>query len=321
MKLKQITNFSIIKKLKANGILSMNGRNLLYIKPYNKRKYYPLVDQKASVKSLAERHNISCPKLLGIIKYYHQVKNFDKIINNYKSFVIKPNQGSGGRGILVIKDRQGNNFIKTDGSQISKSEIKRHISNILSGLFSLCGKCDFALFEEFISLSTCFNDYSYQGVPDVRIIVYKGFPVMAMLRVATANSQGRANLHQGAIGIGISIQTGKALAAIQKNRLIEQHPDTGKYFNEVKIPFWNEHLSIAAESFNISKLGFIGVDIVLDEYQGPMLLEINARPGLAIQLANMCGLKKRLELIDSLKKENYQSVKNKITFALENFNN
>ena len=45
-------------------------------------------------------------------------------------------------------------------------------------------------------------------------------------------------------------------------------------------------------------MGYLGVDIVLDRKQGPMLLEANARPGLAIQIANGQGLIPRFEAVD-----------------------
>jgi len=38
---------------------------------------------------------------------------------------------------------------------------------------------------------------------------------------------------------------------------------------------------------------------VLDAALGPVVLEANARPGLAIQIANRCGLLPRLKLIDA----------------------
>jgi glutathione synthase/RimK-type ligase-like ATP-grasp enzyme len=47
-------------------------------------------------------------------------------------------------------------------------------------------------------------------------------------------------------------------------------------------------------------LGYVGVDIIIDERQGPMLLEANARPGLAIQIANARGLLPRLAEIDDM---------------------
>jgi D-alanine-D-alanine ligase-like ATP-grasp enzyme len=47
-------------------------------------------------------------------------------------------------------------------------------------------------------------------------------------------------------------------------------------------------------------LGYIGADIVLDRLRGPVLLELNARPGLAIQVANQCGLLHRLEVAQEI---------------------
>lgn len=46
-------------------------------------------------------------------------------------------------------------------------------------------------------------------------------------------------------------------------------------------------------------LGYIGVDIVLDRDLGPLVLELNARPGLSIQLANKIGLLPRLQRIEN----------------------
>jgi len=50
----------------------------------------------------------------------------------------------------------------------------------------------------------------------------------------------------------------------------------------------------------VSGLGYLGVDIILHPEKGPMVLELNAQPGLQIQLANMTGLKKRLERVEDL---------------------
>jgi hypothetical protein len=49
-----------------------------------------------------------------------------------------------------------------------------------------------------------------------------------------------------------------------------------------------------------SGLGYLGVDIVLHPEKGPQVLEINAEPGLTIQLANMAGLRKRLDRVEGL---------------------
>ncbi|UDQ98705.1 alpha-L-glutamate ligase-like protein [Lentisphaerota bacterium WC36G] len=307
------------KNFRDAHLISMNERNLNYIMRYNDRSLYSLVDDKTNIKKSAPLFDINCPKLIAIIEYQHEVSNFLDYIENYNTFVIKPSCGSGGRGILVIKNREGNTFFKTDGEKIELYEIKRHIANTISGLYSLGGKIDKALIEECVEFSDIFAKYSYQGVPDVRIITFKGFPVMAMLRAATAESKGRANLHQGAIGIGIDIKTGKALQAVQKNRVISVHPDTKAQLRDIKIPMWREHLKIATTAFDCTKLGYLGVDIVLDKNHGPMLLEVNARPGLAIQIANNYGLRKRLQQIESLTDTTVLNVDQRINFILENF--
>ena len=179
------------------------------------------------------------------------------------------------------------------------NDVYKHISNTLSGLYSLGGQYDVALIEELVHFSDIFKGYSYQGIPDVRVIVYKGFPAMAMIRLATKASQGKANLHQGAIGVGLDIKTGKPLCAVMNDKIVTKHPDTGADLLKLSVPHWREHLIIGAKSYEMTNLGYLGADIVLDAQRGPMMLELNARPGLAIQIANGLGLEKRLFEIEN----------------------
>lgn len=158
------------------------------------------------------------------------------------------------------------------------------------------------MIESLIQLDPVFADYSYEGIPDVRIIVLKGYPIMAMLRLTTHKSDGKANLHQGAVGVGIDIGTGQALHAVQFGDPILHHPDTRKTFTELTIPHWDKMLSLAAACYEITKMGYLGVDIVLDRDLGPMIIELNARPGLAIQVANRAGLLPRVATIEAIKR-------------------
>ena len=302
--------------LKKAGILSMNERNYQIIGKNNKRFLYPLVDNKVKTKELAKFHHIKTPALIGIIQAQNEVKDFLKLIKNHKSFVIKPAQGSGGKGVLVIKEYTTDKFITTSNDTLTFQDIYQHISNILSGLYSLGGKYDTALLEEVAHFSNHFKDYSFQGVPDVRIIVYRGYPAMAMIRLATKESKGRANLHQGAVGVGLDIKTGHALSGVQYNKIITHHPDTGADLSEIKVPFWKEHLEIAVKGYEMTGLGYFGADIVLDKEKGPLMLEMNARPGLAIQIANQEGLKKRLNFINKKCPENL-SAKERLNFILK----
>jgi alpha-L-glutamate ligase-like protein len=182
-------------------------------------------------------------------------------------------------------------------------EIHRHVNNILSGLYSLGGKSDTVMIETMIEYDEVFNNYTYEGVPDLRVIVFRGFPVMAMLRCATHTSDGRANLHQGAIGVGINIADGKSLFAVQRNKPVSVHPDTGHSFDTLQIPYWQKILELSASCYEMTGLGYIGCDIVIDKFQGPVILELNARPGLSIQMANGSGLVPRLQEINGLSSE------------------
>lgn len=285
-------------KLKKLGILGMNKRNIHYIGGQNDRKYYPLVDNKLKTKVIAQNAGIAVPKLLASIEFQSQLRHLKDTLADLEGFVVKPAKGSGGKGILVIVRREGDYFFKPNGQRLEISDIHRDISNILSGLYSLGGKPDIAMIEQLVEFDPIFDRYSYEGVPDIRIIIYKGYPAMAMLRCSTRESDGKANLHQGAVGVGINMATGKALFAVQHGSPVTHHPDTGYDFSELEIPHWKKMLLLAASCYEVTHLGYLGVDIVLDKKLGPLILELNARPGLAIQIANRVGAVKRYDMID-----------------------
>ena len=304
-------------KLKELGIVGMNARNVECVQKYNRRKFYPLVDDKVITKSITEKAGLTVPKLYSIIQYQYELKKLSEHLEGFTDFVIKPSKGSGGNGILVITGKQGDLFVKPNGKTVSIDDVKRHISNILSGLYSLGGQPDKAMIEYRVHFSDFFKDISYQGVPDIRVIVFLGFPIMAMTRLPTSESDGKANLHQGAIGVGIDIATGRTLSGVQQNKPVNVHPDTKNSFKNLVIPQWDTLLEISAGCYEIAKLGYLGVDIVLDKDIGPMILELNARPGLAIQIANDLGLNKRLSVIKQAP-ENL-NVKQRVKFSKDNF--
>ncbi|MBP6057056.1 MAG: alpha-L-glutamate ligase-like protein [Nitrosomonas sp.] len=289
-----------VKKLRSFGIIGMNQRNFGLISRYNPRHLYPLVDDKLKTKLLAQKAGITVPKLLGTVQYQHDVKLLREILRPYDQFVIKPVKGSGGKGILVITEHDHNLYFKPSGDAIQLADIERHVSNILSGLHSLGGKPDTVMIESLIQLDPVFSDYSYEGIPDIRIIVLQGYPIMAMLRLTTHASDGKANLHQGAVGVGIDIGTGNALHAVQYGQTVSHHPDTRKTFSELIIPHWDKLLQLAAACYEMTGLGYLGADLVLDRDQGPMIIELNARPGLSIQVANYAGLAPRVAIIEAL---------------------
>ena len=305
-------------KLRELGILGMNSRNIGFIGRYNQRKNYSLADNKLKTKSAAILRGIPVPELIGTLDYQFQIRSISDMLHNRDAFVIKPSQGSGGKGILVIVGRQGELFIKSSGALIDDREVRRHSSNILAGLYSLGGRNDSAMIEALIDFDPILKDYSYEGVPDIRVIVFRGVPVMAMMRCATHSSDGKANLHQGAVGVGIDMGSGQSVCAVQHNRIIRQHPDTHIIFDKLTIPHWQQVLELASGCAGMAGLDYLGVDIVLDRLRGPMLLELNARPGLAIQVANQSGLQHRLLLATKIA-DDCDDAEQKIRLARQQF--
>jgi alpha-L-glutamate ligase-like protein len=280
----------------------MNRRNFSLIASYNPRQFFPRVDDKLLTKRLADEHEIPVPHLHFALTQQHQVRDIIPHIQQLGGFAIKPAKGSGGKGIVVISHYEQEKFYKPSGLSIDEIEIKRHLSNILAGLYSLGGATDTIIIEDLIKMDPIFEGYSFQGIPDIRVIVFRGYPVMAMLRLATQASDGKANLHQGAVGVGLEISTGKCLNAIQFGKRITHHPDTLNDLHSLQIPEWDTLLVLASRCSEMTGLGYLGVDIVLDQKRGPLLLELNARPGLAIQIANGTGLLPRIEKIEQIKK-------------------
>ena len=293
--------FRTARALKKAGVLGLNERNADYIMRLNPRRFYPRVDDKVLTKRLALEAGMAVPDLYGVIDNQGDIRRFSEIVDSLQSFVIKPAQGSGGDGIIVItgrSKRRRDAFRQASGVLITTDEIEYHLSAIVGGQFSLSGGRDTAIIEYCVRFDPVFADVSYQGVPDVRVIVYRGYPAMAMVRLPTRASDGKANLHQAAVGAGVDIGSGRTLNGVLGNSPVDEHPDTGALIANLEIPSWDVILESSARGYEVTGLGYLGVDMVIDEHRGPLILEMNARPGLNIQIANGCGIKHRLTLID-----------------------
>lgn len=285
-------------ELRRLGVIGLNERNGKYLLPNNQRKFYRKVDDKLVTKLLAQEMDLAVPELYHVFRTQGELKDMHAVLGDCDSFVIKPSRGSGGRGVLVIKGRRGDKFVKASGVVITAKDVVRHVREILGGLFSLGGSRDVAMVEACISCHHDLAKISYQGAPDVRVIMLHGYPVMAMLRVATRQSDGRANLHQGAIGIGIDLVTGRTIHAVHHGDSVTRHPDLDTELLGLYIPGWDQVLEMATKGYEMTGLGYLGADLIVDEAHGPVVIELNARPGLAIQLANATGLRHRLEKVE-----------------------
>ncbi|MCP3987189.1 MAG: alpha-L-glutamate ligase-like protein [bacterium] len=283
--------------MRRRGVLGINRRNARYTLAVNDRARFPLVDDKLETKRLCIEAEIPVPRLLAEARLHVEARGLPGALRNVESFVLKPARGAMGNGILVIRGDGKGGFIRGD-RPLPVEDLVYHASGIISGLYSLAGHQDIALVEECLQTHLLLVPLSAGGVPDVRVIVYRGIPVMAMTRLPTERSGGRANLHQGAIGAGIDLASGRTLFAVNKTRPIVRHPDSDQSLIDVPIPEFERVLEIAVRATDCTGLGYIGADMVVDAVRGPVILELNARPGLAIQLANRAGLRPRLDAVD-----------------------
>jgi len=286
-------------ELRRSGVLGMNRRNASYILPNNPRQHYPRVDDKLLTKQICESHGIPVPQTYAVIERQGDVRRFAELVGEREGFIVKPTQGSEGRGILVVAHQFGNHWVTAGGEEISRGDMQYHLSAILAGLYSLGGRPDRAVIEQRILRHAAFEQIAVNGTPDIRIIAYRGVPAMAMVRLPTVASRGRANLHQGAVAAGIELHTGRTMGGVWKSRMIELHPDTRQPIGGMQVPHWYQLLRMSVRLAKHLELGYVGVDFVLDQARGPVVLEANARPGLAIQLANRRGILPRLDSIDA----------------------
>lgn len=306
----------MFKNSRLKDILGLNRRNQEYIRPYNPPSAKALADNKIATKKLLEKEGIKSPQVYKLIKNHKQLDFLDWE-SLPKSFVIKPNQGTGGNGIIVLYGKKKGEmaWIRPGGEVMTKHDIILHIENILEGRFSMGSKNDIAILEERVKTDPFLKQFSYKGVPDLRIICFNLVPIMAMMRIPTKRSNGTANLHSGAICTGIDIGTGITTYSMHMNNnsflsdtyeLIDSTQDLkiNKKLSGIQIPNWNTILDIAVRCQKASKLGYVGVDIALDANNGPVVFELNARPGLGIQVANQAGLRWRLEKIKGVQVKN-----------------
>lgn len=290
---------------KSRQILGLNARAQIYLK-MNTKKGFRIADSKLLTKKVLKRHHLPAPELLAVLETPQQVANFDWLTLP-DNFVLKPVSGFGGGGIIVIKKKAkwAGEWHLMDNSIVNVSDLRLRSLDILAGQFSFHNLPDQVMIERRIKIARVFHKYAYQGTPDIRVIVFNKVPVMAMLRLPTAQSKGKANLHQGAIGVGIDLATGITTYGICRGKFLKYIPGTKRKVNGLKLPDWNTILTLAVKAQEVvPSLGYMGVDIVYDKEHGPVILELNARPGLEIQNANLSPLKKRLERVEGLEVRN-----------------
>ena len=289
-----------MRGVRLEDLLGINARSADYL-VLNKKLARKRADNKLFTKRVLKKKKIPHPKLIAVLKNHSQVEKFDWS-NLNGGFVIKPVKGFGGKGIMLVRSsvKEPGSFILPGGKRVGTEDLKLHALDIVEGRYSHNSLPDKAMIEEGIKIHPKFRKMAVGGAPDVRVIVFNRVPIMAMLRLPTEESGGRANLDQGAVGLGIDMATGITTHGVIRAEPIKYFPETDKKVNGISIPHWDKILKMAVETQMASRLAYLSVDMLIDEEKGPLVLELNDQPGLKIQIANMQGLKKRLERVEGI---------------------
>src|SRR4051812_10787873 len=276
-------------RLRRRGVLGMNARNAGPILGLNPRALFPLVDDKLQFLDLCGRIGVPTPTVFAVFERTGELRHLAETLEAAPDCVIKPARGSSGRGVVLLTGPAPGGWRRHNGTVATIDELKRHVADVLSGLYSLGGRPDRALVQRRLRTHPALERISYRGTPDVRVLVYRGEVALGMLRLPTLESGGRANLHQGGVGVGVDVGSGRTTRAVWRGRVVDRHPDTGEALGGRAVPDWPAVLALARTVARATGLGFVGVDVVPD-VNGPVVLEANARPGLAIQTATGIGL-------------------------------
>jgi alpha-L-glutamate ligase-like protein len=281
------------------SILGMNRRNAL-IQRLNPREAIRSVNQKHATKQRLAMAGVPVPRTLALIESEGDFEEID-LDKLPDAFAVKPNRGSQGEGVILVDGRIRGGWRQLNGRTLTPQMLREHVRRIIDGEMSLEGcESDAALFEPLIRAHPAFARLVPYGLPDIRIICLGDVPLMAMTRLPTVESGGRANLHQGAVGGAIDFATGRIFRAVLQQQPIEHHPSTGEPLIGRRIPMWDEAVRAARRCSAATGLGYVGVDIVIDAAAGVQVLECNAYPGLEIQNVNAAGLAGRIERVQRI---------------------
>jgi len=271
-------------------IVGMNWRERELVAELNPRRYHILADDKILGKQRLAAHGVPVPETIAVIEGMRDVSRVLQVLNRHEHFVIKPARGKAGSGIAVLGPRVEDGWYGASGTVWDEKDIRQQVGNILIGEYAMRTR-DRALIEERIFTGPVLGDMPMFGLPDIRVITFRGSPVMSMVRLPTKRSGGKANLHLGALGIGVDLRTGVTTGASWRGRTVTHHPETGWRLSRTQVTRWNEVLETARQAALAFPLGYLGIDIVITQRGRPLVLEVNARPGLEIQNANLRGLR------------------------------
>jgi alpha-L-glutamate ligase-like protein len=275
----------------GRDVVGLN-RRFIHIEHDNDRAAKRLADDKIAAKRVLGDAGI--PHVPTLVEVHDRraltAFDFDALPD---AWALKPSHGHRGKGIILAVGRDGDAWRTPSGARETRRMLRRHMSTIVDGDFARYDQRDAVMFEPFLRPSPALARLAPAGLPDVRVVCRDARPVMAMLRLPTEASDGKANLHQDGIGCAVDLDSGRVVRVVQDRREIRAHPDTGAPLLGLQLPQWPAALELSVRCAQLSGLRLIGVDLAVVGDDELLVLEINPRPGIEIQNVNGAGWRER----------------------------
>jgi alpha-L-glutamate ligase-like protein len=281
-----------MKQQGDNSKIQMNfdGINLrkssVMTKLKSRRNSY-FTNDKLIVKDVLELNEIPIPKTYFTIDTLSEIDAKISLLEQMNDFVVKPSNGFGGKGILILKRNEGNQWQSNTGELYDRKALVLHLEKIIFGRFSK-ESFDKVIVEYRLRSHSDFQKIFKRGIADLRIIFLNAYPIVGMLLMPTERSKGRSNLNDGAIGMGVDLQTGRLTRGYDQStdQMVSRHPDSNFLFEGMKLPHWEKTMAMSVAAAKIFSLSYVGIDIVFDERMGPLVMKINSRRGKQCQNFN-----------------------------------
>lgn len=267
--------------------LGMNARNVQGVFKGNSSRGISIANDKVATKKMLNLAGVPVSPLRGVFDSVKSLSGLAAVLD--RPVALKPAAGRGGGGILLVAPSENGGWEDIQGRPLTQEEIWQHATEIIHGRFSF-GDEDVMMVEDLLKPDPDVQALHGRGIADFRFIYENGRLLMAMLRLPTRLSEGKANLHAGGVGVSIDLENGTLGPVVSASGVADHHPD-GPAVKGKKVPHWDAMLSTAERAAAVAPLGYVGVDLVLDAELGPVVLEWNARPGLEIQNVHGAPLK------------------------------
>jgi len=201
---------------------------------------------------------------------------FDVFKNTFKDIdriIYKPIDGNRGRGIRAFEVSDDN----------------------IESVYEELSDCPTGVVEAFVVQHSELSKLSPDSVNTIRIVSISSNKrsvtdngdkvdiAYASLRIGGGGSV-VDNFHSGGMVAAIDMKTGKLVtnAADMAGNVFTKHPVTGIEIKGFEIPYFSEALEMVKDAVRKNKIeGYLGWDVAISE-TGPVLIEVNARPGVVL---------------------------------------